>query len=67
MADWSKVVFELDEAVVFHEVDKYLLDTLEVTSPNEKEALEFPILLWWRMNRPKYLVLAAIAKDVIAI
>ena len=67
MADWSKVVSELDEAVVVHEVDKYLLDPLEVTNPNEKEAFEFPILLWWRMNGPKYPVLAAIAKDVMAI
>ncbi|XP_024156116.2 zinc finger BED domain-containing protein RICESLEEPER 2-like [Rosa chinensis] len=60
-----KVVSELDEAVVSHEVDKYLLDPLEFT--NEKEGFEFPILLWWKINGAKYPILQAIAKDVLAV
>ncbi|XP_061993876.1 zinc finger BED domain-containing protein RICESLEEPER 4-like [Rosa rugosa] len=64
LSDWRKVVSELDEQVVAHEVDKYLLDPLEYTNLGESD---FPILLWWKLNGPKYPVLAAIAKDVLAV
>ncbi|XP_062029076.1 zinc finger BED domain-containing protein RICESLEEPER 1-like [Rosa rugosa] len=64
LSDWRKVVSELDEQVVAHEVDKYLLDPLEYTNDGESD---FPILLWWKLNGPKYPVLAAIAKDVMAV
>lgn len=55
---------QTDEAVVAHEVDQYLLDPLEFTAAN---AHDFPILIWWKINGPKYPVLALIAKDVLAI
>ncbi|VVA31362.1 PREDICTED: zinc finger [Prunus dulcis] len=63
MDDWIKVVEESEEAVVAHEVDTYLHDPLELTS---KEVF-FDTLLWWKLNGPKYLVLATTAKDILAI
>jgi hypothetical protein len=62
--DRRKHVQQSDEAMVSHEVDQYLLDPLEFTAAN---AHEFPILTWWKINGPKYPVLASIAKDVLAI
>ncbi|VVA31266.1 PREDICTED: zinc finger, partial [Prunus dulcis] len=63
MDDWIKVVEESEAAVVAHEVDTYLHDHLELTT---KEVF-FDILLWWKLNGPKYPGLAAIAKDILAI
>ncbi|BFG34961.1 hypothetical protein CerSpe_212350 [Prunus speciosa] len=63
MDDWIKVVEKSEEVVVAHEVDTYLHDPLELTT---KEVF-FDILLWWKLNGPKYPVLAAIAKDILAI
>ncbi|CAL8112897.1 unnamed protein product [Prunus armeniaca] len=58
-----RMVEESEEAVVAHEVDTYLHDPLELTT---KEVF-FDILLWWKLNGPKYPVLATIAKDILAI
>ncbi|CAL2239599.1 unnamed protein product [Prunus armeniaca] len=63
MDDWIKVVEESEKAVVAHEVDTYLHDPLELTT---KEVF-FDILLWWKLNGPKYPVLATIAKDILTI
>jgi hypothetical protein len=62
--DWRRVVEQSEEAVVAHEVDKYLLDPLEYTASNEEC---FDILCWWKLNGPKYPVLATIAKDILAV
>jgi hypothetical protein len=43
------------------EVDRYLLDRCEATTK------EFDVLAWWKINRPKYPILAEIARDVLAI
>jgi hypothetical protein len=64
LKDWRKTVEESDEAVIAHEVDKYLKDPLEFTTDGDSE---FPILMWWKINAPKYPVLAAITKDVMAV
>ncbi|BFG15467.1 hypothetical protein CerSpe_017410 [Prunus speciosa] len=61
--DWIREVEESDLAVVSHEVDCYLGDPLALVS---KDAY-FDILMWWKLNGPKYPVLAAIAKDVLSI
>ncbi|KAH0981217.1 hypothetical protein GBA52_008394 [Prunus armeniaca] len=45
------------------ESDSYLADPLAFVS---KDAF-FDILMWWKLNGPKYPVLAAIAKDVLSI
>ncbi|KAM5551467.1 hypothetical protein ABKV19_026350 [Rosa sericea] len=61
--DWEKELEDSDEAVVAHEVDRYLLD------PIEKPAIphKWDILEWWKLNGVKYPNLAALAKDVLAI
>jgi hypothetical protein len=43
------------------EVDRYLLDECEATTK------DFDILDWWKVNAPKYHILADIARDVWAI
>jgi hypothetical protein len=48
---------------VLHEVDQYLGAALEPT--NDEDC--FDILSWWKLNGPKFPVLAAIARDVLAI
>ncbi|KAL6549859.1 hypothetical protein OROMI_020347 [Orobanche minor] len=63
LSNWKKVVQETKDAVTTHEVDQYLDAPLELTEDEEK----FDILLWWKVNDYKFLVLAAIAKDVLAI
>ncbi|KAI5311830.1 hypothetical protein L3X38_041003 [Prunus dulcis] len=63
MNDCIKVVEESEAAVVAHEVNTYLHDPLELTT---KEVF-FDILLWWKLNGPKYPVLAAIVKDILTI
>jgi len=40
------------------EVDRYFLDGCEASTN------EFDILLWWRVNAPKYPFLAEIARDI---
>jgi len=43
------------------EVDRYLLDGCEAITN------EFDVLAWWKINAPKYPILAEIARDVLAI
>lgn len=43
------------------EVDRYLIDGCEATTN------DFDILGWWKMNAPKYPILAEIARDVLAV
>jgi hypothetical protein len=43
------------------EVDRYLLDGYVATTK------DFDILAWWKVNAPKYPILAEIARDVLAI
>ncbi|PRQ53792.1 putative transcription factor/ chromatin remodeling BED-type(Zn) family [Rosa chinensis] len=61
---WRKVVQESEEAVMAHEVDQYLNAPLEFV---EDEEDGFDILCWWKINGPKFPVMAAIARDVLAI
>ncbi|CAL2230313.1 unnamed protein product [Prunus armeniaca] len=61
--DWIREAEESDEAVVSPKVDSYLTDPLAFVS---KETF-FDILMWWKLNGPKYPVLVAIAKDVLSI
>jgi hypothetical protein len=42
-------------------VDRYFLDRCEATTK------EFDILLWWKVNAPKYPILAEIARDILVI
>ncbi|XP_062005944.1 zinc finger BED domain-containing protein RICESLEEPER 2-like [Rosa rugosa] len=62
--NWKKVVQESDEAVMVHEVDQYLNAPLEFVDDEEED---FDILCWWKINGPKFPVMAAIARDVLAI
>ena len=43
------------------EVERYLMEDIEPKDPN------FDILNWWRVNAPKFPVLARISRDVLAI
>ncbi|KAH0981331.1 hypothetical protein GBA52_008508, partial [Prunus armeniaca] len=63
MDDWIKVVEEIDEDVVAHEADTYLQNPLELTT---KDSF-IDILLWWKLNGPKYTSLAATARDILVI
>ena len=60
------ILLKSDEKVVRDEVDSYLLDHL-VQITKEESTKYFNILLWWKMNGTKYPILAAIAKDILAI
>ena len=51
--------------VVESEVDRYLLDPIEV--PPKHEAATWSLLSWWKTNGCKYPNLALVAKDVLAI
>ena len=63
LSNWKKIVQENDEAVAAHEVDQYLDAPLDPTDEED----QFDILCWWKVNGCKYPVLAAIARDVLAI
>lgn len=56
-----------EEAVLAHEVDKYLLDPLEYSQYTASDEECFDILCWWKLNGLKYPVLATIAKDILAV
>jgi hypothetical protein len=43
------------------EVNRYFLDGCEATMK------DFDVLLWWKVNAPKYPILAEIARDILAI
>ncbi|KAL6138029.1 hypothetical protein ACLB2K_063317 [Fragaria x ananassa] len=62
---WQKALAESDEVVVESEVDRYLLDPIEV--PPKREADSWCLLSWWKTNGCKYPNLALVAKDVLAI
>ncbi|KAL6136505.1 hypothetical protein ACLB2K_061800 [Fragaria x ananassa] len=47
--EWERELEDSQEAVVVHEVDKYLLDPIENPPSPEK----FNILEWWKMNGDK--------------
>ena len=64
--EWMHFVEDSDEKVVGDEVDSYLLDPL-VQITKEESTKHFNILLWWKVNGNKYPILAAIAKDILAI
>ncbi|KAL6552791.1 hypothetical protein OROHE_008155 [Orobanche hederae] len=63
LSNWKKVVQETEEAVAAHEVDQYLDAALDPTDEED----HFDILCWWKINGCKFPVLAAIARDVLAI
>ncbi|KAL6141037.1 hypothetical protein ACLB2K_059328 [Fragaria x ananassa] len=63
LSNWKKVVQENEEAVAAHEVDQYLDAALDPTDEED----QFDILCWWKVNGCKFPVLAAIARDVLAI
>ena len=52
LKDWRKTMEESDEAVIAHEVDKYLKDPLEFTTKGE---YDFPILMCGRLIDPNTL------------
>ncbi|KAI5313590.1 hypothetical protein L3X38_042766 [Prunus dulcis] len=58
---WKKRQEDKEAVVLSHEIDRYLSDVAE------QDVEEFDILNWWRVNASKYLVLATIAWDVLAI
>ncbi|XP_070668554.1 zinc finger BED domain-containing protein RICESLEEPER 2-like [Malus domestica] len=64
--EWMHFVEDSDEKVVGDDVDSYLFDPL-VQITKEESTKYFNILLWWKVNGNKYPILAAIAKDILAI
>ncbi|KAL6286014.1 hypothetical protein ACE6H2_010404 [Prunus campanulata] len=58
---WKRRQEDKEAVVLSHEIDRYLSDAAE------QDVEEFDILNWWRVNASKYQVLAAIARDVLAI
>ncbi|KAL6537556.1 hypothetical protein OROMI_026090 [Orobanche minor] len=62
---WQKALADSHEVVCESEVDRYLLDPIEV--PPKREASNWCLLSWWKINGCKYPNLALVAKDVLAI
>jgi hypothetical protein len=60
-SDWSHYL-SIQSKQGSNELDRYLQDEL---FPCDEEG--FDILHWWKMHSPKYLILARIARDVLAI
>ncbi|KAI5347665.1 hypothetical protein L3X38_000552 [Prunus dulcis] len=58
---WIKESQANDTVILKHEIDRYITDSIE------KVVFDFDILKWWKLNGVKYLGLALIAKDVLAI
>ncbi|BFG30016.1 hypothetical protein CerSpe_162900 [Prunus speciosa] len=58
---WKKRQEDKEAVVLSHEIDRYLSDAAE------QDIEQFDILNWWRVNGSKNPVLAAIARDVLAI
>ena len=63
LSNWKKVVQENEQAVAAHEVDQYLDAALDPTDEDD----HFDILSWWKVNGCRYPVMAAIARDNLAI
>ena len=65
LSSWQKALVESDEVLVESEVDRYLLDPIELPPP--AEAHIWNILHWWKINGSKYPNIALVAKDFLAI
>lgn len=61
MKFFMKHLKEENNSECMSEVDYYFLDGCEASTN------EFDILLWWKVNAPKYHILAEIAHDILAI
>jgi len=61
MKVFMKHLEEESNSECMSEVDRYFLDGCEASTN------EFDILLWWKVNAPKYPILAEIARDILAI
>jgi hypothetical protein len=61
MKFFIKHLEEENNSECMSEVDRYFLDGCEASTN------EFDILLWWKVNAPKYPILAEIARDILAI
>jgi hypothetical protein len=56
----SQHLEEENDLVCKSEVDRYLLDGCKAATK------DFDVLGWWKINAPKYPIIAAIARDVLA-
>jgi hAT family C-terminal dimerisation region len=45
------------------ELDEYLADALDEASLDD----DFDILAWWKLNAPKYLILARLIRDILTV
>ena len=64
MDDWEKELEDTEDIALAHEVDRYLLDTVEKVPHGS----QFDVLKWWKLKgRSIYPTLALIAKDVLPI
>jgi hAT family C-terminal dimerisation region len=45
------------------EIEEYFSDALDETSLDD----EFDILAWWKLNAPKYPILARLIRDILAV
>ncbi|KAM1985065.1 hypothetical protein ACFX16_013266 [Malus domestica] len=64
MDDWEKELEDTEDIALAHEVDRYLLDTVEKVQHGSL----FDVLKWWKLKgRSTYPILALIAKDVLPI
>ncbi|KAM1841521.1 hypothetical protein ACFX13_016332 [Malus domestica] len=64
MDDWEKELEDTEDIALAHEVDRYLLDTVE----KAQHGSQFDVLKWWKLKgRSTYPTLALIAKDVLPI
>ena len=62
--DWEKELEDIEDIALAHEVDRYLLETMEKVPYGS----QFDILKWWKLKgRSTYPTLALIAKDVLPI
>jgi hypothetical protein len=58
---FTQHIEEVNNLECMTELDRYFLDGCEVTTK------DFDILLWWKVNAPKYHILAEIARDILVI
>ncbi|KAM1784997.1 hypothetical protein ACFX12_037953 [Malus domestica] len=64
MDDWEKELEDTEDIVLAHEVDRYLLDTVEKVP----QGSQFDVLKWWKLKgRSTYPTLALVVKDVLLI
>jgi hypothetical protein len=61
MKEFTQHLEEANNLECMSEVDRYFLDECEATTK------DFDILLWWKVNAPKYPILAEIARDILVI